>query len=193
MLQFLIFLRPVRTEPPRHFVDASKSLNERDATKPVLEILGVYPGVDTIDIWLSLDQEGMVDCVAVETTDPVPDKNAFRELVKANGNNTYVTIKELKTEHDYHVYCYAENAYEMSPEQPISSTLQVTKTFALGNAPVLLIGDLAPDREGVVLDVVSTDPGTVYCMVVPLEEEGMCKYRVRNEGKEVPVASYETK
>ena len=103
----------------RHSVDASKSLNERDATKPVLEILGVYPGVDTIDIWLSLDQKGKVDCVAVEVTDPAPDKNAFRELVDAQGNNTYVTIKELKTEHDYHVYCYAENDFEMSPEQPI--------------------------------------------------------------------------
>ena len=153
----------------------------------------MYPGVDTIDIWLSLDQKGKVDCVAVEVTDPAPDKNAFRELVDAQGNNTYVTIKELKTEHDYHVYCYAENEFEMSPEQPISSTQQVTKTYAVGNAPVLLIGDLTTDRESVMLEVVSTDPGTVYCMVVSPEEKGMCKYRIRNEGEAVPVVSYEPK
>ena len=174
------------------YVDVSKSLNERDATKPVLQVLSVYPGVDTIDVLLSLDQEGSVDCVAVEVTESAPDKNAFREMVPANGNNTYVTIKNLKTDHDYHVYCYAENAYEMEPEQPISSTLQVTKTFAVDSAPVILIGDLAPEREGVTLDVLSTDPGTVYCMVVPSSRTGICKYQILNEGQKVSVIAYET-
>lgn len=189
----LFFIDPFVLDTPLDHVDASKSLNEREATRPVLEILSVYPGVDTIDVLLSLDQAGTAECIAVEVTDPAPDSSSFRNKVPATGNETYVTIKELKTEHDYHVYCYAENEYEMGPEQPISSTLQVTKTLALGNAPVLLIGDLVPEREGVVLDVLSSDPGTVYCMVVPPEEPGMCKYKIRNEGVEVPVVSFDTK
>ena len=159
---------------------------------PVLRVLSVYPGVDTIDVMLSLDQEGRVQCIAVETNDTVPEASDFRNMIKANGNNTYVSITNLENDHEYAVYCYAENDYDLPSETEIASTKQVTHTFALDSSPVLIIESIEPQRESVTVGVVSTDAGTAYCLIRDGVGDAAYRLQIKNEGQSQPIRSYET-
>eukprot|EP00922_Rhytidocystis_sp_ex-Travisia-forbesii_P015546 GHVS01023181.1.p1 GENE.GHVS01023181.1~~GHVS01023181.1.p1 ORF type:complete len:1571 (-),score=233.35 GHVS01023181.1:499-5211(-) len=140
-----------------------------DGTSPVLTIQGIVEGLREVVVNVGVTEESNVWCLATDRKDEVKTPGVTH--MKEKGFKSHVTslgevsIKELMSDTQYYVHCYAEDMAKPKPngldKAAIGATLREVMTK--GKVPALKILSYKTFARGFSIFVEVDTPGNVWC------------------------------
>ena len=113
---------------------------------------------------MTLDQDGVVSCLALDPSDPVPSEDDFPLPTSVKANVKHYLSLNVKSETEYAVYCFAENLYEKPSQKSIAESKQVVKTLSENDGAVVIVGNGGAERNEATITILSSKAGKAWCI-----------------------------